>query len=134
MKRYILAALAMLLFAGAPASAQYAPRHYLSAATNNATLVLGRAAVVGMVQATNTTAVVYYLKLYNKATAPTCGTDVPVLTVALPVAPGALPPIEPAAGMLFPLGVGMCITANAADNDNTAAVTGITVNIGVTGR
>jgi len=58
-----------------------------------------------------------YLKFYNKATAPTVGTDTPVLTFALPASgPFALdlPP------MPFNLGLGYAITTAAADADTGA--------------
>lgn len=134
MIRLTVGALLLALVAwSSPTFAQSAPRHYLSAASNNSTLVLGRPSSVSLIQATNTTAVIYYLKLYNKATAPTCGTDVPVMTIGLN-ATQSMPAIAPALGLLFPLGVGFCIVAGIADNDNTVAATGITVNIGVSGR
>lgn len=119
------------------AHAQSAPRHYLSAATTNSTLVLGRSSIVKMIYAQNTTATNAFLKFYNKATAPTCNTDVPVMTIPLPgAATTGGPPAQPdiSDGILFPLGVGFCITANFADNDNTATVTGIIVNIGVSAK
>lgn len=116
------------------AHAQTAPRHYLSAATNNATLVYGRPGVVNLIHAVNTTATIYYLKLYNKATAPVCGTDVPVLTVPLPPVTAPPPPVQPSGGLRFPLGVGFCIVAGIADNDNASAATGIALNLGVSGQ
>jgi hypothetical protein len=55
-----------------------------SAATNNATNIKGSAGDVFLIQGFNATAGVKYLKLYNKATAPTVGTDTPFVTFALP--------------------------------------------------
>lgn len=135
MKRCIIAVLALLL-CSVGAHAQSSPKHYLSAATNNSTLVLGRSAIVKVVHAVNTTATLYYLKLYNKATAPTCGTDIPVFTTPIPASATGGAPVSPdmSDGLLFPLGVGFCIVANIADNDNTSAATGVAVNIGVTAR
>lgn len=132
--RRILIALAALLMVGSAAHAQSAPKRYLSAATNNATLVLGRASYVNLIVAVNTTATVYYLKFYNKATAPTCGTDVPVLV--LPVPPNSAQPLQIPAplGLNFPAGVGFCLVAGIADNDNTVAATGVAINVGLTGR
>lgn len=140
---YLLALQAILvavLISTVPASAQSVPKHYLSAATNNSTLVLGRASVVKMIHAHNTTIVTYYLKLYNKATAPVCGTDVPVMTIPVPPsaaspATGAPPVALPIAdGLKFSLGVGFCLVLNLADNDNTAAATGVAINIGVSAQ
>jgi hypothetical protein len=131
--RNIAGAALIALMACSPARAQTAPRHYLSAASNNSTLVLGRRASLSFVQATNTTAVIYYLKFYDKATAPTCGTDVPVATIALN-ATQSMPPIQPALSLLFQNGVGFCLTGGIADNDNTVAATGVTINLGVSAR
>lgn len=136
MRKLLLALVGLLALGVADASAQSASRKYLSAATNNSTLVLGRASVVKVIHAVNTTATLYYLKLYNKATAPTCGTDVPVFVTALPANAAGGAPVSPdvSDGLLFPLGVGFCIVAGIADNDNTNADTGITLNLGVTAR
>ena len=60
-----------------------------------------------------------YLKLYNKASAPTVGTDVPVLTVAL--APGAPTLVQGGAnGLRFTTGIALALTTNAPDADTTA--------------
>jgi hypothetical protein len=131
----LLACLSLALLAPR-AHAQSAPKHYLSAASTNSTLVLNRPSLVKMINAVNTTATLYYLKLYNKATAPTCNTDVPVLTVPVPAsATGGAPVQIPIPdGLLFPLGVGFCLTGGIADNDNTSAATGVAINLAVTGR
>lgn len=133
--RMLLTILALLLCAS-PAWPQSAPRKYLSAASNNSTLVLGRASVVKMITAINTTATLYYLKFYNKATAPTCGTDVPLLTLPVPAAVAGGPPVQLGVGdgLLFPLGVGFCLVGGIADADNTSAATGVAINVGVSAR
>lgn len=100
-----------------------------SAATTNATSVTAVSTVLRNLNAYNTTATIYYLKLYNKASAPTVGTDVPVMTIPLAVTPTPTMPSLPA-GLLFPLGLALAITLNATDSDNTAAVTGIQINLG----
>ena len=69
----------------------------------------------------NVTASTIYVKLYNKATAPTVGSDVPIFT--LPVAAGATVNVGFAPiGKRLPLGLGIAVTAGAAATD-TAAVT-----------
>lgn len=133
MRRCIIALLALLACSVA-AHAQSSPKKYLSVASNNATLVLGRPSIVKMIFATNTTATIYYLKFYNKATAPTCGTDVPVLTLPLPINNASPPVNDVGDGLLFPLGVGFCIVGGIADADNTVAAAGITVNLGISAR
>ena len=106
--------------------------HYNSAASTNSTLVFATtsqqsiSSIFGF-NAINTNSVTAYIKFYDKATAPTCGTDVPKMTYQLsqnvPVTKGFL------IGIPFKLGIGFCITALVADTDTTAATTGISVDI-----
>lgn len=90
-----------------------------SANTTNATLVKGSAGSVFTVVATNNGAAVAFLKLYNKVTAPTVGTDVPLLVVSVP-ANGVPVTIDSALGMRFTAGIGFGITNLIADSDTTA--------------
>jgi hypothetical protein len=62
------------------------------------------------------------VKFYDKATAPTVGTDVPKRTVV--VAAGATVQIGFARGKLFLLGLWVAVTVNAPDSDNTAPAAG----------
>lgn len=55
-----------------------------SAATTNATVAKATPCTLYGAFGYNSNAAARYLKVYNKATAPTVGTDVPVLTVYLP--------------------------------------------------
>lgn len=108
------------------------PVHYLSANSNNSTNVKASAGTIYDVATINTTTTLYYLKLYNKAVAPTCGTDTPVWTMGVPFGNsnsggGFIFPVS--VGILFLNGIGFCLTANAADNDNTSAATGLQINI-----
>lgn len=114
-------------------SLQALPASYLSAASTNATLISGAGQnVLKSVIAINTTATIYYLKLYNKASVPVCGTDVPVLRIPLLPANntgGGLSAIS-LDDMRFTLGIGFCLTGALADNDTTVAATGIALNFG----
>jgi hypothetical protein len=56
-----------------------------AAASTNATLARAGSGYLFQVLVTNVTASVKYLKIYNKASAPVVGTDVPFMTIALPV-------------------------------------------------
>jgi len=103
------------------------PYKYFSAATNNSTSVIAGSHTIYLVRGFSTNATAAYLKLYDKATAPTCGTDTP--GVVVPLIQNVASTIEPAAGIAFSSGVGFCIVANQADNDNTSATTGITVQL-----
>lgn len=62
-----------------------------------------------------------YLKLYNKATAPTVGTDTPVIVIPIPA--GQVVKIDGGSnGIRFGTGtgIGWALTASAADSDTTA--------------
>jgi len=94
----------------------------LSAATTNATSVKASAGAVGFIYAINLNAAVRYLKLYNKASAPTVGTDTPVATLAIPASTtgaGFMLPIP--GGVAFSTGIAYATTTGVADAD-TAAV------------
>ncbi len=95
----------------------------LSAAnTTNSTLVKNSAGRVFSIKGQNAAAGVRWLKLYNKATAPTVGTDTPVQTLVLPAsAPFSF---EWRNGYSFSTGIGFGLTVNAADNDTTAVTAG----------
>lgn len=111
------------------------PGKTLSAASTNSTSVTGAASTLCYLNAVNTTTTIYYLKLYNKATAPTCNSDTVVHTEPVPPASAAggaggivvgLGPF----GSAFSLGIGFCLTAGIADNDNASAATGVAINYG----
>lgn len=89
-----------------------------SAASTNATLTKGSAGTLWSMLATNNGAAIRYLKLYNKATLPTVGTDIPVLTIPIPI--GGMVQVDGGAnGLRFSLGIGFAITGAAADADTT---------------
>ena len=91
----------------------------LSAATTNATVVKGGPGKLFGWYFYNANAAVRYLKLYNKATAPTVGTDTPVLTIPIPA--GAAANVDLGPGIGFSRGIGLALTTGVADAD-TAAV------------
>ena len=106
------------------------PGKLVSAATTNATLVLGAPCELLKLTASNTNAAVRYLKVYDKATAPTVGTDVPVATYAIPGnAAGAGTNIPFMLPDSFQFGFGFALTTAAADSDTGAvAASEIIVN------
>lgn len=89
-----------------------------SAASTNATVVKASAGDVFAVYGYNANAALRYLKLYNKATAPTVGTDVPVITFPLP--PTSAFRFEIAKGLYFGTGIGYALTTGATDGDTGA--------------
>lgn len=98
-----------------------------SAATTNATSVKASAGTLYSVSVSNTGAGAAYLKFYNKASAPTVGTDVPVLTITVPASGTVNVPFG-ALGHRFATGIALAITNGAADSD-TAAVAAAQVKV-----
>lgn len=95
-----------------------------SAATTNGALIITGTSNVSAFYATNEGASVAYVKLYNKATAPTVGTDVPEMIIPVPAAVGGVPGVANPQigfhGFRFALGLGIAITRNAIHTDTTA--------------
>lgn len=94
------------------------PYVLISAASTNATSVKASAGQVYTMYAANNSTSWRYVKLYNKASAPTVGTDTPVQTYGLPPGGGGVLPVP--VGMSFSLGIAMAITNGIAHADNTA--------------
>lgn len=104
----------------------------ISAASTNATSAKGSAGQVYTVIAHNINAAVRYLKLYNKDTAPTVGTDTPLLTLPIPGNTAGAGFVLDTGGMgiAFSLGIGYAITTGVADADTGAvAANEIVVNV-----
>ncbi len=90
--------------------------------SDNAALILTGIRNVYGWELANTNAAVRYVKLYNKATAPTVGTDVPTLTLGVPGA--GVRSAEKILPVSFPLGLGIGIVTGAADNSTAAVAAG----------
>ena len=103
----------------------------ISANTTNATNVKSSAGQVYGWQISNTNASVRFFKLYNKATAPTVGTDTPVMTIAIPGnTNGGITELEFATGITFSTGISFALTTGVADSDTTAvAANEVLVNL-----
>lgn len=102
----------------------------ISAASTNATSVKGSAGQVGFIYCSNINAAVRYLKIYNKATSPTVGTDTPVAVFAIPgnTAGGGFftnfgPGIELGTGIAFALTTGVATSDTGAVAANDIVVT-----------
>jgi hypothetical protein len=105
----------------------------VSTADTNAAVIKASGGRVHVIIASNVNAAVRYLKLYDKATAPTVGTDTPAWTIPLPgAATGTgIPVTIPAGGLDFVNGIAMALTTEAT----VAGTTGVSasetvVNIG----
>ena len=99
-----------------------------SAATTNGALILTGTSGLSAFWATNTGASAAFVKLYNKATAPTVGTDVPEMIIPVPAAVAGDPGVTSIPmgfhGFRFALGLGIAITGAVADSDTTAVAAG----------
>lgn len=90
-----------------------------SAATTNPVLIKNTAGTLWSIAASNTNAAARFLKLFNLTAAPTVGTSVPVLTVAIPSG-GTVLVNGGANGMRFGTGISLSITGASGDLDTTA--------------
>jgi hypothetical protein len=90
-----------------------------SAATTNATSIKASAGTVFSIMVSNTGGAAAFVKLYNKASAPTVGTDVPVITISVPASGTVTLPLG-VVGVRFTTGIALAITNLAADSDTTA--------------
>jgi len=105
----------------------------IAANSTNATSVKGSAGTVYEISLANISAsTTAYLKLYNSASAPTCGSGTPVARYLIPFAAsgGAGSNISLSLGKTFSTGIAFCITAGIADSDTTAvAASTVIVNM-----
>jgi len=101
----------------------------ISSAGTNSTLVKTNSAAIGTCVLTNTTASFKFVKFFNKATAPTVGTDTPI--IQFPIPPNSSLDISMSyCGMRFVLGLGYVITGGAALLDTTSVAAGdVLVNL-----
>ena len=98
-----------------------------TAATTNASVQKSTSGNLFEITASNPTATAAYLKFYNKASAPTVGTDVPVMTI--PVAANSFVSYVPGGqGKCFTTGIAMAVTGAITAADTTAAVAGVQVH------
>ena len=107
------------------------PVHFLSAATNNSTVVKNAAGTLYDITIIQTTTTLGDFRLYDSASAPTCSSATGVVgnyaVQSNAVSPG-LHLVFGATGKKFSNGVSFCLTGAIADNDNTNFVTGVQIN------
>ena len=113
---------------GASATGGATPYHLpSSAASTNATSVKTAAGTLYGIEAFNNAAYICYLKIFDKASAPTVGTDVPVKTIPIPpTVGGALGGVVRSypVGIVLNNGLAFAITKAVADSDATAVSAG----------
>lgn len=104
----------------------------LSAASTNATSLKASAGTLYSLYVVNLNAAVRYLKFYNKASAPTVGTDTPVATFPIPAsATGAGFSINLDPGFDFSTGIAYALTTGIADADTAAVAANEIIIVGV---
>lgn len=134
MRRLVCIASALVALAPAAIAAppdEGDPVHYFSGASTNSTLVRTGPVRLLAIAVVNSTTTIYYLKLYDKATAPTCNSDPVSWTLPILVSTVAPTLVPLPAGLRFFSGLGFCLTGAIADNDNTNAATGVAINFGI---
>ena len=100
----------------------------ISAASTNSTSVKPTPTRYYNAQLYNAAASVRFVKLYDKAVAPTVGTDIPKITYAIPA--GMNSTVDVPNGVAFTQGLALAITAAMADSDSTAvAASDVLVNL-----
>lgn len=108
-----------------------APGHTLTAASNNSTNIKGAPGTLCSLTVTQTTTTLGDLRLYDSASAPTCGSATGVVAnyavQSNAVSPGFTIDFGPY-GLAFANGISFCFTGAVADNDNTNFVTGVQVS------
>lgn len=106
--------------------------HLIAANSTNATSVKGSAATLFSCQLANNSTNIAFLKIYNKATAPTVGTDTPVKTLIIPgpAAGGGGSNISfGPGGLTLGTGFAAAVTGVITDADTTAvAATAFAIN------
>jgi hypothetical protein len=103
-----------------------------SAASTNATNCKNAAGQLYHVQVINTTSTIYYLRLYNLSTSPTCSSATGFIrSIPIPHANGAGAGIaaNQHPGEAFGTGIGFCLTGGGSSTDNTNAATGVYITL-----
>lgn len=123
----------MPIFAAASTAGGYTPGFLISAATTNATSLKASAGKLGFITVSNVNAAARYLKIYDKSSAPTVGSDTPKLILIIPgnTAGAGNNPNIPPEGLNFTSGIAFAITTGATVADTGAvAANELIVNYG----
>ncbi|HKR17654.1 hypothetical protein [Rhizorhapis sp.] len=100
-----------------------------TAASTNATSAKASGGAIMQIIGYNAAAALRYLKIYDKASAPTVGTDTPVLTIPLPATAGFV--IDFAFGFRLNTGIAYALTTGSADADTGALTAADVVGLNV---
>jgi hypothetical protein len=94
------------------------------AAGTNATSITTKPTRVAMICVGNISASAMYLKIFDKASAPIVGTDVPILTVQCPNGSPVVLGVEDLGGLFCANGLAFAVTKAIQDLDTTAVAAG----------
>lgn len=100
-----------------------------AAASTNATLIKSTPGDLFQIIGYNASTSVRYLKIYNKASAPTVGTDTPILTLPIPPSTGFA--FDWPEGYWFSTGMSFAITTGSPDADTGALTAGDVVGLNI---
>lgn len=95
-----------------------------AAGSTNATSLKASAGVLLTYSAINNATAARFLKFYNKASAPTVGTDTPLFTIPLAPDQGGANLDMPSGGIPFSTGIAYAMTLNEGDSDTNAVTAG----------
>jgi hypothetical protein len=110
------------------------PCYLSSAATTNSTNCKASAGQLYGFDLMNTTTTVYYLRLYNLSTAPTCSSSTGFIR-SIPVPPASVAGgvggvvRDLSLGETYGTGLGFCLTGGGGSTDNTSAATGVYITL-----
>ena len=107
----------------------WTPAAVISAASTNDTVVKSSAGRISSINLVNTTATLYYLRLYDIASGDATCSSATGYLVSLPVPASTtgsgFTMSFPSGGIAFASGIGYCLTGGSSSTDNTNAATGI---------
>jgi hypothetical protein len=102
------------------------PGRYVSAGSQENALIRAGKTRLGGLSINSTNAAACYVKLYDKATAPS-SSDTPVQQFYVAATPGQKEPVLPSNGLIFRLGLGIRIVTEQADNGTTGVTAGAVI-------
>lgn len=116
-----------------PDPAQGASTRYItSQASTNATLISGTPGNITQYSLVNTTATIYYLRMYNLASIPSCASAtgfVESIPIPASTSGAGVQRLEGTGGQAFSVGMSFCLTGGGSSTDNTNAATGVYIAI-----
>lgn len=101
-----------------------------SAASTNSTNCKASAGNLYGISIVNTTATIYYLRMYNLASAPTCSSATGFVETIPALVSTVAPVIRTMSiGQGYSTGISFCLTGGGSSTDNTSAATGVYVTL-----